>query len=73
MPLSFVNIGDEVIVKYLNCDNKTKGRLESMGITSGTSILIISNNMDGGFIVNVRGSRLILGRSITSKIIVDVL
>lgn len=38
-----------------------------MGITSGTSILIISNNMDGGFIVNVRGSRLILGRSITSK------
>lgn len=73
MPLSFVNIGNEVIVRSLNCDNKIKKRLQAMGIIPGTNLVIVSNNMDGGFIVNVRGSKLILGSCITSKIIVDVI
>jgi ferrous iron transport protein A len=71
--LYFVNIGDEAIIKYIKDSGIAKQKLEALGLTPGTKITILSNNMNGSFVVYVRGCKLILGNSITSKIIVKVI
>lgn len=72
MPLSMANIGQEVVLKSINWGPKMKKRLESLGLTPGVKVSIISNDTNGSFILNVRGSRLVLGGSVTQQILVEV-
>ena len=71
MALAMVNIGQEVIIRAINWGPKMKKRLESLGLTVGTKVSIISNDSNGAYILNVRGSRLVLGGSVTQQIVVD--
>lgn len=71
MPLSMVDIGEEVVLKAINWGPKMKRRLESLGLTPGIKVGVISNDTNGSFILDVRGSRLVLGNSVTQKIIVE--
>lgn len=73
MPLSMINIGEKVTIKYLALEHNLKKRLEAMGLLPGTELIIISNNLNGSFIVKVKGSKLILGKSVTNKIYVNVI
>ncbi|RKD21423.1 ferrous iron transport protein A [Caminicella sporogenes DSM 14501] len=72
MPLSMVNAGQEVILKKINWGPKMKKRLQDMGLTPGVKLSVISSNTNGAFIINVRGSRLVLGGVVTQQILVDV-
>ncbi len=72
MPLSMVDIGQEVILKAVNWGPKMKKRLESLGLTPGVVFSVISNDTNGAFIINIRGSRLVLAGSITQQILVDL-
>lgn len=72
MPLSMVNVGEEVILKSINWGPKIKKRLQDMGLTPGVKISVVSNETNGAFILNVRGSRLVLGGGITQQILVDI-
>ena len=71
MPLSMVDMGEEVVLKAINWGPKMKRRLESLGLTPGIKVGVISNDTNGSFILDVRGSRLVLGSSVTQKIIVE--
>ena len=71
MPLSMVDMGEEVVLKAINWGPKMKRRLESLGLTPGIKVGVISNDTNGSFILDVRGSRLVLGSSVTKKIIVE--
>lgn len=72
MPLSMVDIGQEVILKAINWGPKMKKRLESLGLTPGVVLSVISNDTSGAFILNVRGSRLVIAGSVTQQIIVEL-
>ncbi len=71
MPLSMVDMGQEVVLKAINWGPKMKRRLESLGLTPGIKVGVISNDTNGSFILDVRGSRLVLGNSVTQKIMVE--
>ncbi len=72
MALAMVNIGQEVVIKAINWGPRMKKRLESLGLTVGVKVSIISNDSNGAYILNVRGSRLVLGGSVTQQIEVEV-
>ena len=72
MPLSMTSVGQEVVLKAINWGPKMKKRLESLGLTPGIKISVISNDSNGAFILNVRGSRLVLGGSVTQQILVEL-
>ena len=72
MPLSMTGVGQEVILKAVNWGPKMKKRLESLGLTAGTTLSVISNDSNGAFILNVRGSRLVLAGSVTQQILVEL-
>ncbi|MFZ5969276.1 MAG: FeoA family protein [Bacillota bacterium] len=71
MPLAMAKIGEEVVLKQILWGPKMKKKLEDMGLTPGVRINVISNDLNGAFIVNVRGSRLVLGGVVTQQIMVD--
>ncbi|WP_053954836.1 MULTISPECIES: FeoA family protein [Clostridia] len=72
MPLSMANPGQEVILNAINWGPKLKKKLQDMGLTPGVKLNVISNNTNGAFIVNVRGSRLVLGSVVTQQIMVEM-
>jgi ferrous iron transport protein A len=71
MPLAMAKIGDEVVLQQIQWGPKMKKKLEDMGLTPGVKINIISNDLNGAFIINVRGSRLVLGGAVTQQIFVE--
>lgn len=68
MPLPIVPIGQEVTIRKIGLDDKTKKHLESLGITVGSRITVLSRG-GGNLIVVVMNSRLCLDGNISSKIL----
>lgn len=73
MPLMNLKSGQQGILKEINWGDKLKHKLQEMGLTPGTPVSMITNGKRGPVILDVRGSRLALGRGIVSKINVDML
>ncbi len=71
MPLAMIQSGQEVVLKDINWGPKMKKKLQDMGLTPGVKIVVISNDINGSFIINVRGSRLVLGGVVAQQIIVN--
>ncbi|WP_099189839.1 FeoA family protein [Tepidibacter mesophilus] len=71
MPLAMANPGQEVVLQTINWGPKMKKKLQDMGLTPGVKISVISNETNGAFIVNVRGSRLVLGGVVAQQIMVN--
>ena len=69
MPLAMVNNGEKVKITKILLDDKTKKHLESLGITIGSELLVISST-SGDVVIEVKGSRLALSRSVSLKILV---
>lgn len=72
MSLSMAREGEQVVLKNIAWGEKLKRRLQDMGLTPGVKFSIISSNTNGSLIINLRGSRLVLGRGMAQKILVDV-
>ena len=70
MPLSMAKVGEEVVLREILWGPKLRKKLEDMGLTPGVRLNVISNDLHGAFILNVRGSRLVLGGSVTQQIMV---
>lgn len=43
-------------------------RLEALGLNEGTEVVILTRKRNGALIISVRGTKLALGKHITSKI-----
>ena len=56
-------------VRGINLPVKTAKRLEALGMTSGTGIVIL-NKKKSALIIAVRGTRLALGKAIAQNIII---
>jgi len=70
--LSKVAAGEKVVVLALGAGWGLQRRLADLGLTPGVEIKIISSGRPGQVVIDVRGSRLALGRGVASKIIVRV-
>jgi ferrous iron transport protein A len=68
-PLTGMEKGETVTVLAVRAGWGLQRRLGDMGITPGTPLKIVSGGHTGQTLIEVRGSRLALGRGVAQKII----
>lgn len=71
MLLTMIDNGKRVRFLKVNAGHGLQTRLASMGLYPGVEMEVISNTPHGPFIVDVNGSRLILGKGMAHKIVVQ--
>lgn len=69
MPLPIAPTGEELTVRKVLAEEKNKRHFESLGITIGTKIKVLSS-VGGNVIILVREAKLALDRSLAMKILV---
>ena len=69
--LSSAGQNERVRVNRIDGGEGLRTRLAAMGIMPGAAMSIVRNSLWGPLIVNVRGSRLVLGRGAADKIAID--
>jgi ferrous iron transport protein A len=70
MPLSTVSSGKQVHIVSIEAGWGLQRRLVDMGLTPGLKVTVVRSQKSGSVVLDVRGSRLALGRGISHKIMV---
>ncbi len=68
MFLANAEVGKEYTVSGMWLDKKLARRLETLGMTSGSKVLVMHKKAAGTMVVKVRGTRFALGGGITQAI-----
>ncbi len=71
MPLTHVNEGNLAILKSIDGGRQLRGRLAALGLLPGARLQVVQNSGQGPFVVAVRGSRIVLGRGMAARILVE--
>jgi len=71
IPLNTVAAGKQVKVVSIGAGFGLQRRLADMGLTPGLKVKVIGSQRPGSVVLDVRGSRLALGRGISNKIMVE--
>ena len=58
-------------VKAIKIEQNLERRLEALGLTEGSSILVLNNDKKGALTVKFRGTRFAMGRRIAEHIYVE--
>ncbi|MDE6364194.1 MAG: ferrous iron transport protein A [Lachnospiraceae bacterium] len=69
MPLSMAKIGEIFQIKKIGGREETRQFLETLGFVAGGNITVVSE-INGSMIVNVKDSRVAIGRDLANKIVV---
>ena len=69
MPLSMVKEGEPNIIKKVGGKEETRKFLENLGVVTGGTVTVISQT-GGNMIVNVKDSRVAIGKDMANKIMV---
>ena len=69
MPLSMVKAGEQNVIKKVGGKTKKKKFLENLGFVVGGLVTVISE-INGSLIVNVKDSRVAIGKDMANKILV---
>lgn len=69
MPLSMVNAGEPTVIKKICGKEETRRFLETLGFVTGGIVTVISV-IGGNLIVNVKDSRVAIGKDMANKIMV---
>ncbi len=69
MPLSMVKEGEPSIIKKVGGKEETRKFLENLGFVIGATVTVISV-IGGNVIVNIKDSRVAIGRDMANKIMV---
>lgn len=69
MPLTMVNAGEENIIKRVGGKEETRRFLENLGFVTGGKVTVVSK-IEGNMIVNVKDSRVAIGKDMANKIMV---
>ena len=70
MPLIMASPGGVVRIVEIRGGGGLTRRLADMGLTPGISMKVINSHRPGPVVIEVRGSRLILGHGVAHKILV---
>lgn len=69
IPLTFAEIGKENIIRKVEGNPETVHHLADLGFVVGGTVTAVAD-LDGNLIVNVKDSRIALGKSMAMKIMV---
>ena len=69
MPLLLAAVGEENIIKRIGGNPEVKQHLENLGFVIGGRVVVIASN-GGSVIVNVKESRVAIGRDMAGKIMI---
>jgi len=70
-PLSTVRSGQRVTLAGIEAGRSLNSRLSAMGLVPNVEITVISNNHPGPFVILVKRSKVVLGRGMAQKIMVN--
>lgn len=70
MPLAMARPGELVTVIGVRAGWGLQRRLADMGLTPGVQIRVINSQMPGPVLIDLRGSRVALGRGVAQKVMV---
>ena len=70
MPLAMARPGEMVTVIGVRAGWGLQRRLADMGLTPGVQIRVINSQMPGPVLIDLRGSRVALGRGVAQKVMV---
>ncbi len=68
MILYDAKVDEQYIIKSLYVEEAITRRLQALGLNDGTKIKILNRKKKGALIIQVRGTRLALGKHISSSI-----
>jgi ferrous iron transport protein A len=71
VPLTSVGVGRRVRVSRVDGGHGLRGRLCAMGLTPGTPVEVVADG-GGPVVLSVLGSRVMIGRGMAAKIMVQV-
>lgn len=69
MPLTMANTGEQNIIKKVGGKEDTRRFLENLGFAAGAAVTVISQ-VEGNIIVNIKDSRVAIGKDMANKIMV---
>mgnify|MGYP003460072190 FL=1 len=69
MPLTMLNTGETNTIKKVGGKEETKRFLENLGFVAGGNVTVVSET-GGSLIVNIKDSRVAIGKDMANKIIV---
>lgn len=69
MPLTMANTGEPLTIKKIGGKEDTRKFLESLGFVAGGAVTVISD-IQGSVIVNVKDSRIAIGKDMAMKVMV---
>ena len=69
MPLTMVPTGEPNVIKKIGGKEETRRFLENLGFVTGGMVTVVSE-IGGNMIVNVKDSRVALGKDMANKILV---
>lgn len=70
MPLSMVNAGEPSVVRKVGGKEETRRFLENLGFVNGAQVTIVSA-ANGNMIINVKDSRVAIGKDMANGIMVN--
>lgn len=70
MPLTMVRTGEPNVIRKVGGKEETRRFLENLGFVSGGVVTVVSE-MGGNMIVNVKDSRVAIGKDMANKILVE--
>jgi ferrous iron transport protein A len=71
--LGDLRVGDRVLVRGLNGGREVTARLAAAGFTPGAEAVVVQDFGRGPLLVEIRGSRVALGRGEALKVEVEVI
>lgn len=71
LPLGFLQVSRDAVVRELDGGRNLCQRLAEMGIVRGTRVRVIKNDMGGPLIISIGEGRLAIGRGMALKIMVE--
>ena len=69
MPLTMVQAGEPSKIQRVGGKEEIRRHLEELGFVVGAEVTVVSE-MDGNLIVNIKGSRVAIGKDMANKIFV---
>ena len=69
MPLSMVNAGEPYTIKKIGGKEEVRRHLENLGFVVG-GVVTVGSEINGSLIVNVKDSRVAIGKDMANKIMV---
>ncbi|WP_124067696.1 FeoA family protein [Clostridium sp. E02] len=69
MPLTMVRTGEPNVIRKIGGKEETRRFLENLGFVTGGTVTVVTE-MGGNMIVNVKDSRVAIGKDMANKILV---